>query len=128
MMAGGLVATKAFDAFWFITSSTARHAPPAPRNAASKLPGDIVVSASMRTMPSDGEALRISWKYSSGCTSVISSSVAIGACSRIRIWKRSSSKACSTARMRSGRSGWPGGVWWSMQAGCEIRSVDIFIM
>ena len=41
------MATKAFAAFWFITSSTACMAPPAPRSAASKLPGDIEVSASM---------------------------------------------------------------------------------
>jgi hypothetical protein len=34
-------------------------APPAPRKAASKLPGDIEVSASSRTMPSAGEASRI---------------------------------------------------------------------
>ena len=53
------MATKALSAFWFITSSTARMAPPAPRNAASKLPGDIEVSASMCTRPSFGEASRI---------------------------------------------------------------------
>ena len=34
-----------------ITSSTAMTAPPAARSAASKLPGDIVVSASSRTRP-----------------------------------------------------------------------------
>ena len=42
-----------------ITSSTARIAPPAARIAASKLPGDIVVSASSRAMPSFGVASRI---------------------------------------------------------------------
>ena len=46
---GGLLAT---------TSSTAWIAPPAARSAASKLPGDIEVSASRWTMPSAGVASR----------------------------------------------------------------------
>jgi len=55
---GGRAATKALAAFWFITSSTARMAPPAPRSAASKLPADIVVSASRphHAFASAGEA------------------------------------------------------------------------
>ncbi len=43
-----------------ITSSVAIAAPPIARNAASKVPGDIEVSASSRTIPSAGLALRIS--------------------------------------------------------------------
>ena len=49
-----------------MTSSTARMAPPAPRKAASKLPGDIEVSASICTMPCAGEASRIASTYSIG--------------------------------------------------------------
>ena len=41
-------------------------APPAARSAASKLPGDIEVSASSCTMPSLGEASRIASTYSIG--------------------------------------------------------------
>ena len=51
---GGRVATNALAALPVITSSTACTAPPAARSAASKLPGDIEVSASSRTMPSGG--------------------------------------------------------------------------
>ena len=40
-------------------------------------------------------------------------------------WKRSCSSARSIARSRSGRSGWPGGVTWSRQAGWVMRSVVI---
>ena len=50
---------------------------------------------------------------------------AIGACSRASCWNFSASSACSTARSRSGRSGWPAGVRCSRQAGWLIRSVDI---
>ena len=42
-----------------ITSSTACTAPPAARTAAAKLPGDIVVSASICTRPCAGEASRM---------------------------------------------------------------------
>ena len=48
-----------------------------------------------------------------------------GAGSRTSPAKRSSSSARSIARMRSGRSGWPGGVWWSSAAGWLRRSVDM---
>ena len=47
------------DAFLVTTSSTASIAPPTARSAASKLPGDIEVSASSWTSPSFGEALLI---------------------------------------------------------------------
>src|SRR6266496_3688485 len=50
---------KAFAALPAITSSTACTAPPAARNAASKLPGDIVVSASSPSRPSFGVASRM---------------------------------------------------------------------
>src|SRR5215467_12117852 len=53
------------------------------------------------------------------------SSEACGASPRFRIWNRSASSARSIARSRSGRSGWPGGVRWSRQAGWVMRSVVI---
>ena len=53
------MAKKALVARLPTTSSTAWIAPPAARNAASKLPEDIVVSASIRTSPCFGVASRI---------------------------------------------------------------------
>jgi hypothetical protein len=53
------VATKALRALPAITSSTAKTAPPAARNAASKLPGDMLVSASSCTRLSLGVASRM---------------------------------------------------------------------
>ena len=50
--------TKALSARLPTTSSTAWTAPPTARNAASKLPGDIEVSASIATMPCFGVASR----------------------------------------------------------------------
>ena len=73
------MATKALAAFWFITSSTASMPPPTQRSAASKLPGDIEVSASICTRPSVGEASRIASTYSIGCASAMVSSGARGA-------------------------------------------------
>ena len=48
-----------------------------------------------------------------------------GASTRVSIWNFSDSSAASTARRRSGRSGWPAGVKCSRQAGWLMRSVDI---
>ena len=48
---GGLVATKALSTRRVTTSSTANVAPPAERNAASKVPGDIAVSESSWIAP-----------------------------------------------------------------------------
>ena len=42
-----------------MTSSTAWTAAPTPRSTASRVPGDIVVSASIRTSPSRGDAATI---------------------------------------------------------------------
>ena len=50
--------TNALSARLPTTSLTAWTAPPTARTAASKLPGDIEVSASIATMPSFGEACR----------------------------------------------------------------------
>ena len=46
-----------------------------------------------------------------------------GASTRASIWNFSASSAASTARSRSGRSGWPAGVKCSRQAGWLMRSV-----
>src|SRR5215212_4693532 len=56
---GGRIPTKAFATLPPITSSTAWTAPPAPLAAASKVPGDMTVSASMWTHPWRGAASRI---------------------------------------------------------------------
>src|SRR5215475_778641 len=122
---GGRVATKAFAALPVITSSTACTAPPAARKAASKLPGDIVVSASSPSRPSFGLASRMAVTYCMGWQSAMVSSEAAGASTRTSGRKRSCPSARSMARSRSGRSGWPAGVTWSRQAGWVMRSVDI---
>src|SRR6516164_5775430 len=114
---GGRVATKAFAALPAITSSTACTAPPAARKAASKLPGDIVVSTSSPIKPSFGVASRMAVTYCMGWQSAMVSSAAAGASARTRARKRSCPSARSMARSRSGRSGW--------QAGWVMRSVDI---
>jgi len=119
------VATKALATLPVMTSSTASTAPPTQRSAASNEPGDIEVSESMRTIPSEGAASRIASKYSRGWARLTMSPSAIGACSRASIWNGSAASASSTARMRSGRSGWPCGTSWSIQAGWEMRRVDI---
>ena len=67
--------------------STASVAPPTARSAASKVPGDMVVSASMRTMPSFGAASRTSVTKSSGWHSATVSISAIGASARTSAWK-----------------------------------------
>src|SRR5262245_41570361 len=122
---GGRVATKALVALPVITSSTAWTAPPAARNAASKLPGDMLVSASSPMMPSFGVASRIAVTYSIGWQSAMVSSEAVGASTRASVWNFSCSSTRSMARSRSGRSGWPVGVRWSRQAGWVIKSVVI---
>src|SRR5262245_37549358 len=122
---GGRVATKALVALPVITSSTAYTAPPAARNAASKLPGDMLVSASSPMMPSFGVASRIAVTYSIGWQSAMVSSEAAGASTRASVWNFSCSSTRSMARNRSGRSGWPAGVRWLRQAGWVISSVVI---
>ena len=102
-------------------------APPTARSAASNVPGDIEVSASIRTMPfRRGVADRLDIFHR--MASEMMSASAIGACSRASVWNRSASSACSMARRRSGRSGCPAGVRWSRQAGWEMRSVDIGVL
>src|SRR5262249_33489327 len=103
-------AAKAFAALPAITSSTACTAPPAARKAASKLPGDIVVSASSPSRPSFGLASRMAVTYCMGWQSAMVSSAAAGASTRTSARKRSCPSARSMARSRSGRSGWPAGV------------------
>ena len=102
-------------------------APPTARIAASKLPGDIEVSASSahqafvaawrrgspRRNPSDGRARCVS-------------NAAAGASTRASVLEALVARApASIARSRSGRSGWPSGVRCSRQAGWVMRSVVI---
>ena len=122
---GGRIAEKAFLTLPVITSSTACTAAPTPRSTASKVPGDMVVSASIAIMPSRGATSSIAFTYAAGWASSAIAAVPSGAGSRTSPAKRSSSSARSIARMRSGRSGWPGGVWWSSAAGWLRRSVDM---
>ncbi len=55
---GGRMAAKAFVTLPVITSSTAWTAAPALRSAASSVPGDKIVSESMETSPSRGDAAK----------------------------------------------------------------------
>src|ERR1700686_5156072 len=55
---------------------------------------------------------------------MVASSAAAGAPRRARSANDSSASACSIARNRSGRSGWPGGTRCSRKIGSLTRSVD----
>jgi len=57
----GRIAEKAFLTLPVITSSTACTAAPMPRSTASKVPGDMVVSASIAIMPSRGATSSIAF-------------------------------------------------------------------
>jgi len=61
VVAGGRTATKALAAFWFIHLVDRPHGTAGATQCRLEAAGDIVVSASSRTMPSPsaGEALRI---------------------------------------------------------------------
>ncbi len=70
-----------------------------------------------RTRPVCGMRLSIRWMWLRGWARVNCSGSASGASWRSRKWNRSSDSASSTARSRSGRSGWPGGIRCSRQIG-----------
>ena len=120
------MATKAFAALPAITSSTACTAPPTARSAASKLPGDIEVSASSRTRPCFGAASRIARRSpSDGRARSLSSARSRRLDARQRLEALLARAPARCARSRSGRSGWPAGVRWSRQAGWVMSSVDM---
>ena len=124
---GGRTWQKALAARPLITASTACRPAPTARSAASQDPAETTVSPSMwRGCSSGPEAtLRIFSKYVPGCARRIASSASSrsGASSRDRLLNTSWASTLSIARMRSGRSGWPGPVSWSTNEGCVRSSV-----
>ena len=122
----GATATKAFRASPDITASTARMAPPAPRSAASKVPGDIEVSASMAHEALVVMRVELAQRLDIGARDGSARSPRAPPPAPARgsaASKTGLASACSTARMRSTRSGWPRGVSWRAKAGWLTRSV-----
>ena len=101
------MATNALAALLATTSSTASTAPPAARNAASNEPGDIEVSPSSRTRPSSRRGLADRLDIFLRVAERDGLEVGHRRLLARQRWNFSCSSACSIARSRSGRSGWP---------------------